>query len=389
MFFASEARALGSRWGEEITWIPRSNGGNSLEGEFPNIVLDHRSQPRKLLQAVHHFPLRAFLFELRILLKRRAFRKILRLLLAALDAGSRCGLLISLPASSIYYSYWSSVDGMSALLAAKKTGAKSIVRNHGSDFYLDSDGDPRPFVSYLHAPDSSPTLHVYLSEKARAYASANFGSAPSLVSPIGISLEKRDDTGLASTLSGSAPFTLVSASTSSAVKRLRLISEVFHGLAEVGILKRWIHFGCSAEELSLAAQIDLAGERNIECRGSLTNAEFRANLELLSDAVFINLSSSEGLPVTLLEASAAGLPVIATDVGSVADLIDESTGLLLSPELGATSAIRAIESWLLKGGLLEKAQRASQRVAQNYNESEANARIVTTIEGILSSAGAE
>ncbi|MBE3138389.1 MAG: glycosyltransferase, partial [Actinobacteria bacterium] len=42
-----------------------------------------------------------------------------------------------------------------------------------------------------------------------------------------------------------------------------------------------------------------------------------------------NTSSTEGVPVSIMEAQSFGIPVIATDVGGVKELIAEGTGSLL------------------------------------------------------------
>jgi len=84
-------------------------------------------------------------------------------------------------------------------------------------------------------------------------------------------------------------------------------------------------------------------------------------LRFLSESdIFINPSYSEGLPVSILEAGAVGLPVIATDVGGTKELIiSHQTGLLIPPRNPA--ALRqAIEY------LVENPDQA-QRLAGNLN----------------------
>ena len=49
--------------------------------------------------------------------------------------------------------------------------------------------------------------------------------------------------------------------------------------------------------------------------------------------LFINASTTEGLPVSVMEAFAAGIPALATDVGGTSELVNSSTGKLLPADL--------------------------------------------------------
>ncbi len=89
--------------------------------------------------------------------------------------------------------------------------------------------------------------------------------------------------------------------------------------------------------------------------------------ELLGEhSVFVNPSYSEGLPTSVLEAMAAGLTVVATDVGGTRELIEHgNTGYLVEP--GKTSQMAGLLLRALSNvdGVGKKAQ---ERVAVEFTQ---------------------
>lgn len=84
--------------------------------------------------------------------------------------------------------------------------------------------------------------------------------------------------------------------------------------------------------------------------------------------IFVNPSYSEGLPTTVLEAAAASLPIIATDVGGTSEIIaDNKTGLLFSP--GDINLLRTklVELVVDKDLREELGCNARKYVVENFN----------------------
>jgi len=74
---------------------------------------------------------------------------------------------------------------------------------------------------------------------------------------------------------------------------------------------------------------------------------WRNDIDLILSAsdIAVLCSDNEGIPLTLIQASQAGLPIITTNVGSVSDIVlDEETGLLT--EVSAKGIIRGVSKLL-------------------------------------------
>lgn len=103
-------------------------------------------------------------------------------------------------------------------------------------------------------------------------------------------------------------------------------------------------------------------KRRVTFHGQIDDA---ASLLPAFDAIVLS-SRSEGTPMALLEAIAAGVPVAATDVGGVPDVIGPQEGLLVPPERPTALAqvIRAIHSD--PAAARQRAQAARTRLAVEF-----------------------
>ena len=114
------------------------------------------------------------------------------------------------------------------------------------------------------------------------------------------------------------------------------------------------------QELNLGEKVTFLGRKfNEEIPGYMVASD-----------VFVLPSLSEGFPVTILEAMAAGLPIIATKVGGVPEIIKENdNGFLVEPQ----NSLQIAEKILLlfqNENLRQKISQNNQEKAKNYSWSE-------------------
>jgi glycosyltransferase involved in cell wall biosynthesis len=105
-----------------------------------------------------------------------------------------------------------------------------------------------------------------------------------------------------------------------------------------------------AAELGIAADLRFLGYRR-ELRPLFAAAD-----------VAVLSSDNEGTPVSLIEAAAAGLPAVATDVGGVREVVGKETGILV-PRGDATGLASAIVEMAGDAGRRERCGRVARRHA--------------------------
>lgn len=141
-------------------------------------------------------------------------------------------------------------------------------------------------------------------------------------------------------LDNEAPFTIVSCANIRNIKRIHVLMEV---LMHIPFNFKWVHFGKEpsststepADILYFKQKEKILNHKNsdVHIKGSCLNSDILNFYKSNSINLFISLSETEGVPVSMMEAASFGIPILSTDVGGCSEIIlDKVTGILISKD---------------------------------------------------------
>ena len=133
------------------------------------------------------------------------------------------------------------------------------------------------------------------------------------------------------------------------MKRLDLAAAGIAQAVHDGVKLHWYHIGDSGHDakLELQQKIDQLGiSTHATLVGRLSHEdalEFLARPEM---SILLNTSSTEGAPVSIMEALGSALPVVGTDVGATSELVkDMFNGTLLPANPTSKQVAEALRMW--------------------------------------------
>jgi colanic acid/amylovoran biosynthesis glycosyltransferase len=254
----------------------------------------------------------------------------------------------------VAYAYWR-IDGAGALALLKKQGYFSslYVRCHRCDIYT-SVRYPFEGIIHEHANSVFP-----VSDDGKNYLTEEKGlSANNIeVKRLGVTLPAQ-----CSTSSTDGVWRILSCSNIVTVKRVDLIAQT---IAAIKHPCEWIHIGDGAGLDAVKAIAESFGPTvSAKFLGRISNSEVLRYYRENPVDLFINLSESEGVPVSIMEALAHGVPVVATDVGGSAEVIDGENGHIVDVDASALEASVVIKSLLSEPARVQRAREAARNMAE-------------------------
>ena len=245
---------------------------------------------------------------------------------------------IDLTDDTVFYSFWTDDAGISlALLKRKNPFLKCVTRAHGWDLYFTT--NTNHYLPFRWLITSQLDRIVTDSKAGANYISKNWTNASQLevsASQMGVKKQNVD-------LYFAASFVVVSCSNLVPVKRVHLLAEALYEVSKTKPLQ-WVHFGDGELMSDIKRQINDFQSTNFEVdlKGHVLNEEVLNWYRKNEASVFVNVSESEGIPVSVMEAMSFGIPVIATDVGGNREIVDASNGRLIPAQFELSELVEAL-----------------------------------------------
>lgn len=245
----------------------------------------------------------------------------------------------------IYYSFWNTYYCYSMVRERRRhPNVRIISRLHGFDLYHERvPGCRQPLK---HQMEKGTDGLIFLGEFALNYYRDRIqgrkpSDTPLYVCPLGTESPARR-----MPPQKGETWRLVSCSSVIPLKRVERIVDGLAAVKAEEIRIHWTHIGGGEglEGLRGYAGKRLRDRDNIQCTfaGQMAHGEVVGYYEREQVDCFITTSSTEGVPVSVMEAMSYGIPVIATSVGGIPEMI-QGNGILLSSEPNGEEVAAALE----------------------------------------------
>lgn len=144
------------------------------------------------------------------------------------------------------------------------------------------------------------------------------------------------------------PYHILTCSYVVPVKRVSEFYNVLNKYADIPLI--WTHIGEGKGFMDLSRETEKKDNQYLKVNllGKMTNDDIHKFYIENNIDLFVNYSTSEGIPVSIMEAIAYGVPVVATDVGGNSEIVNDSYGAIVPVD------VKGIVLWKTIKGLLQK-----------------------------------
>lgn len=282
-------------------------------------------------------------------------------------------------AGLVLYTYWMNfiTEGLSR---TRRGGANSIplvTRAHGWDLY--EERRQPPYIPFRRETIAGVSRVCVVSAHGLDYLQRRLPDSHRKfeLHRLGV-----PETGVIARRSSDRVWRVLSCSFAVPVKRLDLLHRSVCALAAQHPTRQveWSHIGDGPELPRLKGRVD-GQPRNLRCdfTGTIDTrqvVDFYASRPI---DVFVNVSEWEGLPVSIMEALRAGVPVVASDVGGTSEIVTPEVGRLVHRDASPTEIANDIARVLNEGHAETRRERCVANWQQRFSAERNYARFADAV----------
>ncbi|MBK7666195.1 MAG: glycosyltransferase [Sphingobacteriaceae bacterium] len=237
--------------------------------------------------------------------------------------------------NSVVYAYWADnlATTASILVQRYQQSAKCVARGHGFEIFEEQTpnkmikfrGFQYQYLNKLFADSKNGLKHL---DSRSQYQNFNSKNSLAYVGTADYGIGPFDTT----------EFNIVTCSVVRDVKRVHLLTEI---LKHISFSLTW-HIMGDGPLLDELKKLNNELPKNIKViyYGYMSNKNIFQFYKTTSVNLLVSLSSSEGLPVSMIEAQSFGIPILSTDVGGCNEICNEQTGFLVEKNFNPTDVAK-------------------------------------------------
>ena len=246
----------------------------------------------------------------------------------------------------LFYSYWNDSATYALQSLKEKYNFQLVSRIHRGDLYKER----RPF-GYMplkkHFTENIDTVYT-ITQSANVYLEDVYGFKKEILKLSRLGVEDRN------IVTKNSPQNCLNIVSCSFLVEVKQIDKMIKSLKIIAnemqdIDFKWTHIGDGIlyNQIAIQAQEELDNLSNVNYSfvGNYKNEkvyEFYLKNEV---DVFVNVSESEGVPVSIMEAMSCHIPIVAPDVGGVKDMVVEGcNGCLLSKDCTLEEIVTSLKN---------------------------------------------
>ena len=262
----------------------------------------------------------------------------------------------------VLYSFWFNFSTL-AFLKFKSKNINIVSRCHNFDLY----GNEQ---NYFYIPFQKKTLEaldiIYPdSQMGVDYLQSNFPNANSMVHLMGVPPAPQDNRP-----SDDGVLRIVSCAYVIPRKRVHLLLDGLKVYADQHPSQQvhWTHIGEGPEwELLIEKSKISPSNLNFNFVGNMTNEDLHIFYQKNPVDLFVNTSTKEGTPVSILEAISYGIPILATAFGGNKEVVNKGAGILLNANPTPDEIALKITNLIETGEIITYRSKSKLVWAKYYN----------------------